>query len=143
MGCGSSSAKAADVEYVNGHPTFEGDEVVKCFEKDNGLLFRIVDNKKEEWAYYNDTTEYNMHVTVTFSPECEIEALGNTQFETLESGEIEAKIVVPPTATEMFIKGKVNGFQSKMDAVPLVNGEEHHDHHEGEGEAEAEAAPQE
>eukprot|EP00796_Vickermania_ingenoplastis_P011732 gene11732-biopygen8491 len=60
-----------------------------------------------------------MHVTVTFSPECEIEALGNTQFETLESGEIEAKIVVPPTATEMFIKGKVNGFQSKMDAIPI------------------------
>eukprot|EP00796_Vickermania_ingenoplastis_P011739 gene11739-biopygen8496 len=117
MGCGSS-APVLDVEYLNGEPSFKGDEVVKCFEKDNGLLFRIVNNKKGEWAYYNDTTDYNMHVKVTFSPDCEIKPLGTTQFKKLGSDEIEATIVVPPVSTEMFIKGKVNGFRSKMDAIP-------------------------
>eukprot|EP00796_Vickermania_ingenoplastis_P011735 gene11734-biopygen8493 len=117
MGCGSS--KAVDVEYLNGHPTFEGDEVVKGFEKDNGLLFRIVNNKTKQWAFYNDTTEYDMHVKVTFNEDCEISALGNTQLEQLENNEWVATVVVAPLATEMFIQGRVNGFKSKMDAIPI------------------------
>eukprot|EP00796_Vickermania_ingenoplastis_P011737 gene11736-biopygen8495 len=118
MGC-AASTPAAPIEFLHGHPTFHGDEVVKCFEKDNGLLFRIVDNKKGEWAYYNDTKEYEMHVKVSFSDDCDFEALGNTQLEQLENGEFRAVLKVAPLATEMFIKGKVNGFKAKMDAIPM------------------------
>eukprot|EP00796_Vickermania_ingenoplastis_P011736 gene11735-biopygen8494 len=119
MGCGSSSAKAVDVEYLNGHPTFEGDEVVKCFEKDNGLLFRIMNNKKGEWAYYNDTTDYRMEVKVSFEEGGDFSALGNTKLEALEDGGFLATLIVPPLATEMFIKGKVNRYHSKIDAYPI------------------------
>ncbi|PWV05373.1 hypothetical protein C3747_133g211c [Trypanosoma cruzi] len=117
MGCGASS-KPSTVEYKNGKPSFKGDEIVKGFDEGNGLLFRIVNNKKRRWAYYNDTTEYEMHVKVTFGEDCDIKALGKTHLEKLESGEHLATIVVHPCETEMFIEGRVNGFKVKMDAVP-------------------------
>ncbi|EAN84515.1 hypothetical protein C3747_64g1172c [Trypanosoma cruzi] len=116
MGCGASSRPYVD--YRNGKPNFKGDEIVRGFDEGNGLLFRIVNNKKRRWAYYNDTTEYEMHVKVTFSEDCNVRALGRTHLQKLESGEYLATIVVHPCETEMFIEGRVNGFQAKMDAVP-------------------------
>ncbi|RNF00914.1 calpain-like cysteine peptidase [Trypanosoma conorhini] len=117
MGCGASKSPA--VAYANGKPTFKGDEVVKGFNEGNGLLFRIVNNKKKQWAYYNDTTEYEMHVKVTFGEDCDIKALGKTHLEKLDSGEYLANVVVYPCETEMFIEGRVNGFKVRMDALPL------------------------
>ncbi|RNE96320.1 calpain-like cysteine peptidase, partial [Trypanosoma rangeli] len=105
MGCGAS--KSPSVVYVNGRPTFEGDEVVKGFDEGNGLLFRIVNNKKRQWAYYNDTTEYEMHVKVNFGEDCDIRALGKTHLEKLDSGEYLATVVIYPCETEMFIEGRV------------------------------------
>lgn len=116
MGCSASSPKT---QYLHGKPTFKGDEVVKGFEKENGMLFRIVKKgkkKQETWAFYNDTTQYEMRVRVTFNPGCEIEALGETKLEEEDKGEAVATVVVQPGATEMFIQGRVNGFRSKMDA---------------------------
>lgn len=118
MGCGASS-EATAIEYVNGKPTFSGDEVVKGFDRGNGLLFRITNRKKKQWAYYNDTKEYEMHVKVTFNEDCDIKALGKTSLQKLDSGEYLASCVVYPGETEMFIEGRVNGFKSKMDALPL------------------------
>lgn len=118
MGCGASTAKS-DVTFLNGKPTFQGDEITKGFEKDNGLLFRIVNKKKRQWAYYNDTTQYEMHIKVTFNEDCDIKALGKTTIEQLETGQWVAAVVVFPGETEMFIEGRVNGFKSKMDALPL------------------------
>lgn len=118
MGCGASS-ESANVTYVNGKPTFKGEDVTKGFEKDNGLLFRIVNKKKKQWAYYNDTTQYEMHVQVTFNDDCDIKALGKTRLEQQDNGEWVATVVVYPCETEMFIEGRVNGFKSKMDALPL------------------------
>ncbi|ORC88952.1 calpain-like cysteine peptidase [Trypanosoma theileri] len=118
MGCGASSSAPA-IEYKNGKPTFKGDEVVKGFNEGNGLLFRIVNRKKKQWAYYNDTTQYEMHVKVTFGEDCDIKALGKTHLERLDSGEYVATVVVYPRETEMFIEGRVNGFKVKMDALPL------------------------
>lgn len=118
MGCTSSSE--SKIAYRNGKPTFKGDEVVKGFEKDNGLLFRVVKKKKKEqtWAFYNDTTDYDMHVRVTFHPGCELKALGSTKLEEDDKGEVIATVVVRPGKTEMFIEGKLDGFRSKMDAFP-------------------------
>jgi hypothetical protein len=118
MGCGASS-ESANVTYLNGKPTFKGDDVTKGFEKDNGLLFRIVNKKKKQWAYYNDTKQYEMHVCVTFNEDCDIRALGKTHLEQQDNGEWVATVVVYPCETEMFIEGRVNGFRSKMDALPL------------------------
>lgn len=117
MGCGASVEPT--IVYKNGKPKFKGDEVVKGFNEDNGLLFRIVNNKKKKWAYYNDTTQYEMHVKVTFGEESVIKALGKTQLERLDTGEYLASVVVYPRETAMFIAGHVNGFKVKMDALPL------------------------
>lgn len=118
MGCGSSTSKV-DVTYLHGKPTFVGDEITKGFDKENGLLFRIVNKKSRTWAYYNDTKDYEMHIKVTFNEDCDIKALGKTKLERLETGEYVASVIVYPTQTEMFISGRVNGFKSKMDALPI------------------------
>lgn len=117
MGCGASSSGDSNIQYENGKPTVEGDQVHKCFDKDNGLLFRIVDKKQKTWYYYNDTKEYDMHVEVTFKKGCKITAAGNTQLEQLSNGDWKASVIVQPLATQPFIRGKVNGFTSKMKAV--------------------------
>lgn len=119
MGCTASKART---QFLNGKPTFQGDEVVKGFEKDNGLLFRITKKgkKQETWAFYNDTKQYEMHVRVTFNPGCDIKPLGNAKLEEEEEkGEVVVTVTVAPGATEMFIEGRVNGFRSKMDAFKV------------------------
>jgi len=118
MGCGGST-EVSDKPYVNGSPTFRGDEVTKGFDKGNGLLFRIVNKDSRQWAYYNDTEEYEMHIEVTFNEGCSIKALGKTNLTQLENGEWVGTVVVYPGETEMFIEGRVNGFHSKMDALPV------------------------
>ncbi|KAK7198825.1 small myristoylated protein-2 [Novymonas esmeraldas] len=123
MGCSNSTS--SKVAFKNGQPTFKGDEVVKGFERDNGLLFRIVKRKKTQqtWAFYNDTTQYTMHVRVTFNAGCELTALGTTKLEEGENGEWIATVAVMPGKTEMFVEGKVDGFKSKMDAYPAAGAE--------------------
>ncbi|CBH08947.1 calpain-like protein fragment, putative [Trypanosoma brucei gambiense DAL972] len=121
MGCGGS--KTSTVEFINGQPTVEGDEIAKGFNEGNGLLFRIVKTRAGRWAYYNDTLDYDMHVKVTFSEDCRIKALGQTRLEKLESGESVATVVVKPCATELFIEGHVNGYKAKMDAIPITDGD--------------------
>ncbi|CCW66386.1 unnamed protein product [Phytomonas sp. Hart1] len=118
MGCAASTV-SADSEFINGKPTFKGDSITKGFSHGNGLLFRIVNKKSKQWAYYNDTKEYEMHIKVTFSIDCDITALGKTKLEKLDSGEFMATVVVLPLQTELFIEGHVNGFKARMDAVPL------------------------
>jgi hypothetical protein len=119
MGCTTSKAKEP---YLHGRPTFKGDDVVKGFEKENGLLFRIVKKgkkKQETWAFYNDTKQYEMRIHVTFNSGCDLKALGETKLEEGERGEMVASVTVQPGATEMFIEGRVNGFRSKMDAFKV------------------------
>ncbi|KAH8612475.1 putative calpain like protein [Trypanosoma vivax] len=121
MGCGSS--KATVVEFKNGAPKLKGNEVVKCFNEGNGLLFRIVDSKTGRWGYYNDTVDYEMRVSVTFGEGSSLKALGKTKIERLASGEQVATVVVMPRETELFVEGHVNGYKAKMDALPLSDEE--------------------
>ncbi|CAG9573204.1 putative calpain-like cysteine peptidase [Leishmania major strain Friedlin] len=120
---GGSNSTNRKIIYKNGRPTFKGDEVVKGFERDNGLLFRIVKRKKghQTWAFYNDTTQYNMRINVTFAAGCELTALGHTKVVKGERGEWVATVVVMPGKTEMFVEGKIEGFKSNMDAYPVMS----------------------
>lgn len=115
MGC--KNAKDGS-NYENGRPLIKGKVTPGFKEKGNGLLFRIVTAKKE-WAFYNDTKDYEFHVTVTFEEDCEIEALGKTELQQNEDGKWIGKVVVYPTETAMFIRGRINGFKSKMDALSV------------------------
>ncbi|CAJ1023677.1 Domain of unknown function (DUF1935), putative [Leishmania lindenbergi] len=120
---GGSNSTKRGVTYKNGSPAFKGDEVVKGFDKDNGLLFRIVKKKKkggQTWAFYNDTTQYNMVIKVIFTTGCELTALGSTKLVEREKGEWVATVMVMPGRTEMFVEGKIEGFKSNMDAYPVM-----------------------
>ncbi|KPA77270.1 putative calpain-like cysteine peptidase putativecysteine peptidase Clan CA family C2 [Leptomonas pyrrhocoris] len=111
----------SEINYENGQPTYTGDTVVKCFKDNgNGLLFRIVNNDEHKWAFYNDTTNYNMVVKVSFGKDSKIEALGNTKMEKdEESGEFKCVLQIAPTKTEMFIEGEPNGFKISFEANPI------------------------
>lgn len=113
---------SAEINYENGKPTFEADKVTKCFKDNgNGLLFRMENSEKKQWAFYNDTKNYDMVVKVSFGKDSKIDALGKTKMETAESGEFNCELEIEPMATEMFISGEPNGFKISFAANPRNN----------------------
>ncbi|ORC86291.1 calpain-like cysteine peptidase [Trypanosoma theileri] len=110
-----------EINYENGKPTFKGNNVVKCFNNDgNGLLFRIINEKKKQWAFYNDTKDYNMIVQLYFGRDSKVRPLGKTKMETDSStGDLKCELNVPPLKTEVFIEGSPNGYRLKLDADPI------------------------
>ncbi|KPA75514.1 putative calpain-like cysteine peptidase putativecysteine peptidase Clan CA family C2 [Leptomonas pyrrhocoris] len=109
---------AQRVKFMNGEPDVAG-EVTNCFEEP-GLLYRIVDRPNKTWAFYNDSRAFEVHVVCTFGKHSKITALENTKMTRDDStGEYVAEVTVYPGETEPFIKGFVNGFASKLRALPL------------------------
>lgn len=77
----------SELQYKNGTPDPEmvssSSKVYKCFkDHDNGLLFRIVDEKKGVWAFYNDTTDYMMNTIVRFPESEKFEVMPDATAET-------------------------------------------------------------
>ncbi|KAG5487479.1 hypothetical protein LSCM1_07434 [Leishmania martiniquensis] len=106
------------VQFVNGEPDSAG-EVTNCFEEP-GLLYRIVDRPNKTWAFYNDSRSFEVHVVCTFGKHSKITPLENATMTRDEStGEHVVEVTVYPGETEPFIKGFVNGFASKLSALPL------------------------
>ncbi|ESL10957.1 calpain-like cysteine peptidase [Trypanosoma rangeli SC58] len=105
------------LQFKNGEPDYQG-EFLSCFDEPN-LLYRILNHEEKTWAFYNDTRHYEMHVQFTFGKHSVLEPLENTKMYTKPDGEHLAEVYVYPGETEMFVKGKVNGFTSKLRAVPL------------------------
>ncbi|CCD15129.1 unnamed protein product, partial [Trypanosoma congolense IL3000] len=94
--------KMAEVPCENGKPAYIGDKVTKCFKvHENGRIYRIVNTVEGRWAFYNDTTAYHFHVSVTFGRASEVTGLGNTTLRTNAEGLTVASVSVPPGGTEM------------------------------------------
>ncbi|CAD2220197.1 Domain of unknown function (DUF1935)/Calpain family cysteine protease, putative [Angomonas deanei] len=110
-------APADKIVFQNGEPDIDG-EITNCF-KVPGLLYRIVNRKTKTWAFYNDSLPYQVVVTCTFGKQSKIEALDNTKLTRDENGDYIAEVTVYPCETELFVKGFVNGFKSKLRADPL------------------------
>lgn len=69
-----------EVQFVHDGPTFEYDRIYKCFPKNgNGLLFRLVNTEKRQWAFYNDTEDTNMVVNASFGSDSMVKALRRTR----------------------------------------------------------------
>ncbi|EAN76777.1 calpain-like cysteine peptidase, putative [Trypanosoma equiperdum] len=113
----SVAEESPEVEFVNGTPTLKG-EIISCFQEP-GILYRIVDRQEKIWAFYNDTLDFEVLVSCSFSKYSNMEALGKTKLRTDEDGVTVAEVVVYPTETELFVKGLINGFNSKFSAIPL------------------------
>ncbi|AIN96662.1 calpain-like cysteine peptidase, putative [Leishmania panamensis] len=111
----------SEIKYENAQPTYSGNTVVKCFKDNgNGLLFRIVNDEEHKWAFYNDTTNYNMVVKVAFGKDSRVEPIGNTTMQRdEESGEFKCELEIAPMVTEMFIEGEPNGFKISFEANPI------------------------
>ncbi|KAH8604143.1 putative cysteine peptidase Clan CA family C2 [Trypanosoma vivax] len=109
----------ARFNFLNGEPDMTG-EIISCFEEP-GILYRIVDKKMKVWAFYNDSLQFEVHVACVFGKHSKLEALENTTLHSAPDGSTIAEVVVYPTETERFVKGFVNGFSSKLRALPLSN----------------------
>ncbi|EPY42995.1 calpain-like cysteine peptidase [Angomonas deanei] len=106
--------------FKNGYPDCEceGKDIVSCFDEPN-ILYRIIDPQEKTWAFYNDSTNYEVHVEFSFGKNSKLEALENTTIEQDDDGKFVTRTVVYPTETEMFVQGKVSGYTSKLRALPL------------------------
>ncbi|CAG9573198.1 conserved hypothetical protein [Leishmania major strain Friedlin] len=109
--------------YVGPGPAVEFpiNHVYRCFDVENGLLFRLVNNKRHIWAFYNDTSEYMMRISVTFGPESSIKALGSARQVSFdkETGQCQLMLDVAPGETQNFMRGEYNGFYTCYDASPI------------------------
>lgn len=102
------------VQFENGKPDFKFDKIYRCFQnKGNGLLFRLLNEKENKWAFYNDTKDTVMKITANFGPYSTITVLGKARQTAPETkdGEIQVSLDVDPGATELFISGTANGFR--------------------------------
>lgn len=103
-----------EVKFVHDGPTFEYDRIYKCFPKNgNGLLFRLVNTEKHQWAFYNDTEDTIIMVNAIFSSGSKVKALRRTRLSTkvVKHEDVQcATLQVEPLHTELFIEGTVTGF---------------------------------
>lgn len=118
MGCGGSK-EANQAQPAPGQmlaqPKFKGTSKVPLF---NGMLYRIMDDNTGEWAIFSNSRDYEFHVKYLFGADSEIEPLGDTKMERADDG-ILCEVHLYPLETKMFIKGKVDGYESKLEALPL------------------------
>lgn len=121
MGCGYSTFSAQeDIVWKHGGPSEEPLKAIKIFpKKENGLLFRLICDDGERWAFYNDTIEYEFHVRYFFSADSEIEAQNNATLSELENGNKLVEIIVYPKETQNFIVGIPGSYTSTVEALPL------------------------
>ncbi|KPI88163.1 calpain-like cysteine peptidase putative calpain-like cysteine peptidase Clan CA family C2 [Leptomonas seymouri] len=118
---GSKSSKQVGEFNYGGPQGFPFDEKYALFEKQNGLLFRLVNKSDRCWAFYSDSKKYEFHVTVNFGPNSrDLVALGNTYLTEDADGGWVAKTIVYPGKTEPFIQGEVVGFDLVVNAVLLT-----------------------
>jgi hypothetical protein len=118
---GTKSSKNAGDFYCGGPQDFPYDERFPLFQKENGLLFRLVDNDEKRWAFYSDSKKFEFHVTVNFGPNSRgLVPLGNTYLAEDPDGGWIAKTIVYPGQTEPFIQGEVVGFDLAANAVLLT-----------------------
>lgn len=129
----SIAAPAADageessIEYLNGSPDVtvipHQSHVFRCFkEHSNGLLFRVVDDPNNIWAFYNDTREYSMAVSmryplhensIQFAPG--VQAIADAE----SPGFAIAGIEVPPLTTVPFLVGTPQQYKLAFAANPV------------------------
>lgn len=121
MGCGYTTFSAQeDIVWKYGGPTEEPLKAIKMFPKQqNGLLFRLLYDNGERWAFYNDTQEYEFHIRYFFSRDSDIEAMQNATMTELENGNRLVEIIVYPKETQNFIVGVPGSYTSTVEALPV------------------------
>ncbi|CAD2216963.1 hypothetical protein AGDE_14781 [Angomonas deanei] len=103
------------------------DTLYKCYkDKENGLLFRLVDNENERWAFYNDTPEviFTVKATVTSAVGEAITPGPATKVSRDSKGETVYTLRVSPGETEIFVNGLPKCYQLHFSGEPEGNNAE-------------------
>ncbi|GET92108.1 hypothetical protein, conserved [Leishmania tarentolae] len=112
------SAPEENPEFVNGEPdrkVVNYDSTYQCFkDKPEARLFRLVDSTRQQWGFYNDTTDVFFTARFTFDSEGKLRALGDTVKEQNSDNETEYVVSIPPVTTVAFVQGDVRGFKSQF-----------------------------
>lgn len=118
MGCSSSQPTVTTADVSKGfmyvtpqakgtrHPLF------------NGMLYRIVDDNSGTWSFYNNSKDYEFHIKYLFGSDSQVEALTTTTLEVQDDG-ILCEMVLFPLETKGYVRGTIDGFESKLEALPL------------------------
>ncbi|KAK7197732.1 calpain-like cysteine peptidase, Clan CA, family C2 [Novymonas esmeraldas] len=118
MGICSSTGAAAEVDPTKGQmytkPKAKGTKEPLF----GGLLYRIADEDEGRWAFYNNSKDYEFHIKYLFGADSRLDALGDTTVEVQDDG-ILAEMVVYPLETKDFVQGTIDGYESKLEALPL------------------------
>ncbi|ORC93245.1 uncharacterized protein TM35_000011220 [Trypanosoma theileri] len=117
-----------EVVFENGSPNpevvlYPGSKVFKGFkDKGNGLIFLLLDDENKRWAFYNDTTEYNITATVKFGPKSVYEAAQNVSVspDPDVAGGTVCVLTVPPLTTEPFLTGNPGNYHMSFYAEPVT-----------------------
>lgn len=118
--------------FENGGPNtsviaYPSTKIIRGFkEKGNGLVFLIIDKDSEKWAFYNDTTDYTMAITVKFGPGCVYKASEKTSV-SADPGVVGGTICVikvPPLSTELFLtRGNPEEYKMSISAESVYKSE--------------------
>ncbi|EPY20933.1 calpain-like cysteine peptidase [Strigomonas culicis] len=104
-----------EVLWANWGPSVAGD-VTPCFK--GGFLFRIYNPQTKVWALYNDTYVYEMHASLTFARDAQLEPLDGVPL-LREDGQQRVSVVVYPMETVSILRGERQRFRSLFDGKPL------------------------
>nr|CCC93464.1 conserved hypothetical protein [Trypanosoma congolense IL3000] len=118
--CSSGPVAEKNPSYENGKPDTSvmrrWDTVFRCFQgRGNGMLFRLVDEKKGLWGFYNDTTDVLFTAYVSFDDQETVEPLGSTQIEEHPDLGTVLRLDIQPQATELFVVGNISGYKTKFE----------------------------
>ncbi|RNF20125.1 calpain-like cysteine peptidase, Clan CA, family C2 [Trypanosoma conorhini] len=97
------------------NPEMHGDLETWLF---NGLLLRVIDTSTGTWAFFNNSKDYEFHITYLLNADSMVEPLNKTTIEVQDDG-ILCEMMVYPLETQRFIVGEVTGYESKIEALPL------------------------
>ncbi|GET88182.1 hypothetical protein, conserved [Leishmania tarentolae] len=118
MGCLNSTDTTSRQDPTKGYmytkPTAKGAREALF----GGLLYRITDEERGALAFYNNSKDYEFHIKYLFGADSQLSAAGDTKLEMQDDG-ILAEMVVFPLETKNFVHGSMDGYESKLEALPL------------------------
>ncbi|ESL06092.1 hypothetical protein TRSC58_06239 [Trypanosoma rangeli SC58] len=84
----------------------------------NGLLLRIIDTPTRTLAFFNNSKDYEFHITYLLKAGSGVQPLDKTALKSQSDG-VRCEVVVYPLKTQRFIVGNVGSHESKIEALPL------------------------
>ncbi|CCW66393.1 unnamed protein product [Phytomonas sp. Hart1] len=84
----------------------------------NGLLYRVFDPTEGAWLFISNTKDYEFRIKYLFGPNSLVNPLDDTTIETMDDG-FQCELYLYPFEAKLFVQGVIDGFESKLEALPL------------------------